>query len=70
MNSLHKSIEFDLIEIGNEGICIRYSPLEHANIHGTNENDIDSFKKSLEDIIDIMDDVKERVQQLDDKDTE
>lgn len=55
MNSLHKSIEFDLIEIGNEGICIRYSPLEHANIHGTNENDIDSFKKSLQDIIDIMD---------------
>jgi hypothetical protein len=55
MNSLHKSIEFDLIEIGNEGICIRYSPLEHANIHGTNESDIDNFKKSLEDIIDIMD---------------
>lgn len=54
MNSLHRNIEFELIEIENEGICIRYSPLEHANILGTSEGDIKTFDKSLEDIIVIF----------------
>lgn len=55
LNSLHKNIELELIEIETEGICIRYSPLEHANVFNTNEHDIKLFDKSLEDIIAILD---------------
>lgn len=51
MNSLHKKIELELIEIENEGICIRYSPLEHTNVYETNEYDMKKFDKSMEDII-------------------
>lgn len=54
MNSLHKNIEFELIEIENEGICVRYSPLDHANIYGTNEQDLVFLSKSLEDIMVIL----------------
>jgi hypothetical protein len=51
MNSMHKKIELELIEIGNEGVCIRYSPLEHANSFNTTDRDLDLFKKSLDDVI-------------------
>jgi hypothetical protein len=51
MNSFNKTIELELIEIENVGICIRYSPLEHANIYGTTGYDMKLFDKSLEDII-------------------
>ena len=51
MNSLHKKIELELIEIENEGICIKYSPLEHTNVYETNEYDMKKFDKSMEDII-------------------
>jgi hypothetical protein len=51
MNSFHKKIELELIEIENEGICIRYSPLEHTNVYETNEYDMKKFDKSMEDII-------------------
>ena len=54
MNSLHKKIEFELIEIEHEGICIRYSPLEHSNIYSTSQIDLDNFKKSLIDVIVII----------------
>ena len=51
MNSFNKNIELELIEIENVGVCIRYSPLEHANIYGTTGYDMKLFDKSLEDII-------------------
>ena len=51
MNSFHKNIELELIEIENVGICIRYSPLEHASIYGTTGHDMKLFDKSFEDII-------------------
>ena len=44
-------MEFELIEIENEGICIRYSPIEHVNVCGTNEHDIHVFDKTLDDLI-------------------
>ena len=44
-------MEFDLIEIENEGLCIRYSSLEHCNLCGTNEKDLTNFEKSIKEIL-------------------
>ncbi len=55
LNSLHKNIELGLFEIRGEGSCIRYSPMEHANVYATCEYDLYMFDKSLEDIITILD---------------
>jgi len=54
LNSLHKKIDLDLIEIENEGVCIRYSPMDHANIYGTDENDLEEFAKSLSELMSIL----------------
>jgi hypothetical protein len=55
LNSLHKNIEFELFELENEGLCIRYSPLEHANIYGTNIHDLHVLNESFNDIVAILD---------------
>lgn len=54
LNSLHKKIDLDLIEIENEGVCIRYSPMDHANIYGTDENDLEEFANSLSELMGIL----------------
>ena len=51
MNSLHKNIELELIEIENIGVCIRFSPLEHVNVNRTTQKEIDNFSQSLYDFI-------------------
>jgi hypothetical protein len=51
---LHKKIDLDLIEIENEGVCIRYSPMDHANITGTDENDLEEFATSLGEFMGIL----------------
>jgi hypothetical protein len=55
INSLHKSLDFELIEIRSEGVCIRYCPLDHVNIFGTLPSDLQTFDKSLADIMTVLD---------------
>jgi hypothetical protein len=55
LNSLHKNIELGQFDIRGEGVCIRYSPMEHANVYATTEYDLHMFDKSLEDIVTILD---------------
>jgi hypothetical protein len=55
INSLHKSLDFELIEIKNEGVCIRYCPLDHVNVFGTLPSDLETFDKSLADIMTVLD---------------
>jgi hypothetical protein len=38
-----------------EGVCIRYSPIENANLIKTNDEDIEKFIKSFEDVLLILD---------------
>ncbi len=52
---MHKKIELEAFELENNGVCIRYSPMEHANVCGTAEYDLHMFSKSLDDIIVIID---------------
>jgi len=51
LNSLHKKVELELIEIEDVGVCIRFSPLEHVHVIRTTQQDIDNFTQSLNDII-------------------
>lgn len=44
-------MEFELVKIENEGICIRYCPIEHANVHDTKLNDLKEFDKSIEQLM-------------------
>jgi hypothetical protein len=44
-----------VIRIKDEGICIRYSPVEHANLMKTVDDDIQKFIKSFEDVLQILD---------------
>ena len=55
LNSIHKKIRLDIITIKTEGICVRYSPIEHANVLKTNDEDIQKFIKSFEDVLLILD---------------
>lgn len=55
INSLHKKLDFELIHIQNEGFCIRYCPLDHVNIFGTQRSDLVNFEKSLQDIMTVLD---------------
>ncbi len=55
LNSVHRSIRLDIISIDGEGLCIRYSPVEHANVLHTREEDIEQFIKSFKDVIKILD---------------
>ena len=48
---MHKKLELELIEIEEVGVCIRFSPLEHVNVIGTTQQDIENFSQSLYDII-------------------
>ena len=45
----------DAINIKNEGACIRYSPIEHANLIKTTDEDVEKFIKSFEDVLLILD---------------
>lgn len=47
INENHK-MEYELIKIENEGVCIRFCPVDHANILNTKLNDLKEFDKSLE----------------------
>ena len=51
MNSLHKNVEFELFEVEHLGVCIRYSPQEHANVYSTSTHDLRMLDKSLQDIV-------------------
>ena len=55
VNSLHRSMDFELVEIKNEGVCVRYCPLDHANILGTQSSDLAYLDKSLADIVSVLD---------------
>lgn len=55
LNSMHKKIELEAFELENNGVCIRYSPMEHANICQPVEYDLHMFSKSLDHIIVIID---------------
>ena len=51
INSASKKVEFELIEIEKEGLCIRYSPIDHVNIHETSLDDFRDLNESLKEII-------------------
>lgn len=55
MNSIHKKIRLDIITIKSEGVCIRYTPVEHANVLKTSDEDVEKFIKSFEDVLLILD---------------
>lgn len=55
MNSLHKKFDLELIEIEKIGVCIRFSPLDHANVVTTFQQDLDAFSQSLYDVMSILD---------------
>ncbi len=38
-----------------EGLCIRYSPVEHANLLHTYDDDLSQFLKSFEEVLQILD---------------
>ena len=51
MNSYHKKIELELIELDDVGVCIRFSPLDHCNVYNTSSEDLENFSQSLYDMI-------------------
>lgn len=44
-------MEFELLEIENEGVCIRYCPIDHVNILNTTINDLNEFSNLLEQLM-------------------
>lgn len=54
MNSMHQNVELELIEIQNEGTCIRFCPIEHINVLGTDEKNLEAFADSLDEMIVIF----------------
>lgn len=55
LNSEHKKIQLECIELDDEGVCIRYSPLEHIQLLKTQDDDMILFLKSFEEIVVILD---------------
>ncbi|CAF0713119.1 unnamed protein product [Brachionus calyciflorus] len=51
----NSKLEFELVEIENEGLCIRYCAFEHVNINETNFDDIIKFSKSVNELMNILD---------------
>lgn len=48
---MHQNVELELIEIQNEGTCIRFCPIEHINVLGTDEKNLEAFADSLDEMI-------------------
>lgn len=44
-------MEFELLDIENEGVCIRFCPIDHVNIYHTTQKDINEFSKSFEQLM-------------------
>ncbi len=55
LNSVHKSVHLDIVNVKEEGLCIRYSPVEHANLLHTRDEDLSQFLKSFEEFLQILD---------------
>ncbi|CAG5129322.1 unnamed protein product, partial [Candidula unifasciata] len=47
-------VPIDLVEVDKEGVCIRYSPLETAQIRGTTKEDIEDFLDSLKSNLSVL----------------
>lgn len=47
-------VPIDLVEVDKEGVCIRYSPLESAQIRGTTKEDIEQFVESLQSNLSVL----------------
>ncbi|KAI8797441.1 pyridoxal-dependent decarboxylase domain-containing protein 2 isoform X1 [Biomphalaria glabrata] len=48
------NVPIDLVEIDKEGVCIRYCPLETAQVRGTKTEDIDQFIESLKSNLSVL----------------
>ncbi|BFZ03500.1 hypothetical protein BsWGS_06539 [Bradybaena similaris] len=48
-------VPIDLVEVDKEGVCIRYSPLESAQVRGTTKEDIEDFLDSLKSNLSVLD---------------
>ena len=54
MNTMNHNVELELVEIQNEGTCIRFCPIEHINVLGTDEKNLEAFADTLDDMIVII----------------
>ncbi|KAH9513123.1 Pyridoxal-dependent decarboxylase domain-containing protein 1 [Bulinus truncatus] len=48
------NVPIDLVEIDKEGVCIRYSPLESAQVRGTKKEEIEQFIESLKSNLSVL----------------
>ncbi|CAL1526299.1 unnamed protein product [Lymnaea stagnalis] len=48
------NVPIDLVEVDKEGVCIRYSPLETAQVKGTTKEEIEQFVESLKSNLSVL----------------
>ncbi|KAJ8037327.1 Pyridoxal-dependent decarboxylase domain-containing protein 1 [Holothuria leucospilota] len=49
------NVALEVVEGEQEGVCLKFSPLQSAPYHGTNSEDIDHLMEELKDVLDNLD---------------
>ncbi|KAL5018348.1 hypothetical protein ScPMuIL_004070 [Solemya velum] len=55
LQSDNPKVDIHAVDVEKEGICIRYAPLESAQVLGTSEEDVETLAHSLESQVAILD---------------